>query len=148
MILKIKVNGTDREALIKEDEYLVDTLRTLGYTSVRRGCDTGSCGICTVLVNGKPTLSCSTLAVRVDGKNIETVEGREKDAKRFAELLAEEGGDQCGYCVPGFVLTVLAMKDELSNPTEDEIEHYMNGNLCRCTGYGSHMRAIKKFIGE
>lgn len=148
VILKLKVNGVIREKLIKEDEYLTDTLRELGYTSVRRGCDTGSCGLCTVLVDGKPVLSCSTLSLRVAEKEIVTIEGREKDAKKFGELLGNEGGDQCGYCVPGFVLTVLALKDELKNPTEEEIVHYMNGNLCRCTGYGSHIRAIKKFLEE
>lgn len=146
MIIEIFVNGIKRELLVSPDEMLVDTLRKAGYTSVRRGCDTGACGLCTVLANGKPTLSCSTLSVRVNGKKIETVEGKEKDAKIFAEFLAEEGGDQCGYCVPGFVLTVLAMKEELKNPTEEEILHYMNGNLCRCTGYSSHMRAIKKYL--
>lgn len=146
LILKTTINGIGKELLINADEFLVDTLRKAGYLSVKRGCDTSSCGLCTVLLDGKPILSCSTFSVRIEGKKIETIEGREKEAKKFGELLAEEGGDQCGYCVPGFVLTVLAMKKELKNPTDEEILHYMNGNLCRCSGYMSHLRAIKKFM--
>lgn len=146
MVINLIVNGLKKRVLISPDEVLLDTLRKLGYTSVKRGCDTGACGLCTVLVNGKPTLSCSTLTIRVHGKNIETIEGKEKEAKLFSDILSNEGGDQCGYCVPGFVLTVLALKEEIKNPTDEEILHYMNGNLCRCTGYNSHLRAIKKYL--
>lgn len=146
MIITITINGIKKKLFAPNGEFLADTLRKAGYLSVRKGCDTISCGLCTVLLEGKPILSCSTLSVKANNKSIETIEGREVEARKFAQFLAEEGGDQCGYCVPGFVLTVLAMKNELKNPTENEIIHYMNGNMCRCTGYMSHLRAIKKFM--
>lgn len=146
MLLNLNVNGVNREIAISPDEYLLDVLRKLGYLSVKRGCDTGACGLCSVLINDKPVLSCSTLAVRAMGKNVTTIEGCQKDAEEFANFMANEGAEQCGFCTPGFALTVLAMMKEYNNPTDDEILHYLNGNLCRCSGYMSQLRAIKKFM--
>jgi len=147
MLLETTINNRKVALAIEHDEYLVDTLRKAGYLSVKRGCDTGSCGLCTVWVEGKPVLSCSTLAVRAGGKKITTIESLQDEALEFAGFMADEGAEQCGFCAPGFTMTVLAMKRELTNPTEDEIKHYLNGNLCRCTGYVSQLRAIKKYMG-
>ncbi|WP_297406287.1 2Fe-2S iron-sulfur cluster-binding protein [uncultured Cetobacterium sp.] len=146
MLLTTTINGRKKELLIKDDEYLLDTLRNAGYLSVKRGCDTGACGLCTVLIDGSPILSCSTLAARANGKNITTIEFYEKEAKLFATFMANEGAEQCGFCSPGFTLTVLAMIKELDNPTDEDIMHYLNGNLCRCSGYVSQLRAIRNFM--
>lgn len=132
---------------VQNQEMLADTLRARGYLSVRQGCDTSCCGLCTVWIDGQPTLSCSTLAFRVEGKEITTIEGVQGEAEEFAQVLVAEGAEQCGFCSPGFIMTVLAMKRELQNPSEQEIIHYLTGNLCRCTGYMGQLRAIKKYLG-
>ena len=147
MLVELKVNGKNRKIDIEPEEYLVDTLRKLGNLSVKRGCDTGCCGLCTVRIDKKPTLSCATLTVRAVNKEITTIEGLEKEASEFAQILVSEGAEQCGFCSPGFILTVIAMKNELINPTEDDIKHYLTGNLCRCTGYMGQLRAIKTYLG-
>lgn len=147
MLIKININGINKSFDIEPHEYLLDLLRNNGYLSVKRGCDTGTCGVCTVLMDGEPTLSCATLAVKADGKEITTIEGVGEQAKEVGNCLVDEGVDQCGYCSPGLVLTVIAMKKELENPTEESIKHYLSGNLCRCTGYVGQLRAIKKYMG-
>ncbi|CEN86654.1 xanthine dehydrogenase iron-sulfur binding subunit XdhC3 [[Clostridium] sordellii] len=147
MLVELKVNGKNRKIDIEPEEYLVDTLRKLGNLSVKRGCDTGCCGLCTVWIEKKPTLSCATLTIRAVNKEITTIEGLEKEASEFAQILVSEGAEQCGFCSPGFILTVIAMKNELINPTEDDIKHYLTGNLCRCTGYMGQLRAIKTYLG-
>jgi len=126
---------------------LADSLRKYGLLSVRKGCDTSCCGLCTVWIEGKPTLSCAVLAFRADGKNITTIEGVAAEAEEFARLLTAEGAEQCGFCSPGFIMTVLALKRELPEPTEAEIVHYLTGNLCRCSGYMGQLRAVKKYLG-
>ncbi len=148
MILNVVINNRKKELLIEDDEYLVDTMRKAGYLSVKRGCDTGACGLCTVLVEGKPVLSCSTLAARVMNKKVETIENYPKEAELLAKHLAAEGAEQCGFCAPGFTLTVIAMLKELKNPSDEEILHYLNGNLCRCSGYVSQLRGIKAYMQE
>ncbi len=147
MKINVTINNQKRELEAAYDEFLVDTLRRYGYLSVKKGCDTGSCGLCTVWVDEKPILSCATLSVRVNGKNITTIEGVQKEAKQFADFLVNEGAEQCGFCSPGFIMTVLAMKRELAHPTEESIVHYLTGNLCRCTGYAGQLRAVKKYLG-
>ncbi len=146
MLLTTTINGRKKELLIRDDDYLLDVLRKEGYLSVKRGCDTGACGLCTILLNGSPILSCSTLAARAQGKEIFTIENFPTEAKKFASFMANEGAEQCGFCSPGFTLTVIAMSKELENPTDNEIMHYLNGNLCRCSGYMSQLRAIKNFL--
>lgn len=146
MLLTTTINGRKKELLIRDDDYLLDVLRKEGYLSVKRGCDTGACGLCTILLNGSPILSCSTLAARTQGKEIFTIENFPTEAKKFASFMANEGAEQCGFCSPGFTLTVIAMSKELENPTDNEIMHYLNGNLCRCSGYMSQLRAIKNFL--
>lgn len=146
MLVKLNINGKMKNVDIEPEEYLVDTLRKVDNLSVKRGCDTGCCGLCTVLIDKKPTLSCATLTLRVLNKEIITIEGLENEVKEFSEVLVKEGAEQCGFCSPGFILTVLAMKDELKNPTDEEIKHYLTGNLCRCTGYMGQLRAIKTYL--
>lgn len=146
MQIETTINNKKVTLEIEKDELLVDTLRALGLFSIRRGCDTTNCGLCTVWIEGKPVLSCSVLTFRVKGKNITTIEGVQKEAEEFARFLTAEGAEQCGFCSPGFIMTVLAMRNELKNPTEKEIIHYLTGNLCRCTGYMGQLRAIKKYL--
>jgi aerobic carbon-monoxide dehydrogenase small subunit len=147
MQIEVILNGKKTKLEINGDDYLVDVLRKEGNLSVKRGCDTGCCGLCTVWIDKKPTLSCATLAIRTDQKEITTIESLQQEASEFADVLVKEGAEQCGFCSPGFIMTVLAMKNELINPTEEDIIHYLTGNLCRCTGYMGQLRAVKKYLG-
>ena len=144
MKLKFQLNGRNMEREIAPDETLLHLLRDCGMHSVRSGCDTSNCGICTVWVDGVPVLSCSYPAARAEGRRVTTLEGVRSEAEELMTYMAGEGADQCGYCSPGFLMSVLAMTRELDDPTDDEIRHYLAGNLCRCTGYESQMRAIRK----
>ena len=146
MEIKLKINGINKEITIKDGEYLQSALNRLGFLNVRKACETGSCGICTVLLDGVPTLSCSTLAIRGIGKEITTLEGESIEVAKFAEVLTSEGADQCGYCNPGFIMNVLAMVKELKEYTDEDIKEYLVGNLCRCTGYMGQFRAVRKFL--
>jgi len=146
MKISININGENAIWEIDSGGFLYDVLRNNGYFSVKKGCDAGSCGLCTVWVDEVPVLSCSFLAARADGKKITTIDGVKKDAEKFVNFLVAEGAEQCGFCSPGFVMTVLAMERELGNPTEDEINHYLAGNLCRCTGYEGQLRAVIKYL--
>jgi len=132
---------------VEKDEILADTLRSHGLLSVKKACETSCCGLCTVWVEDKSVLSCTTLSLRANGKKITTIEGVPREAEEFARVLTAEGSEQCGFCSPGFVMNVLAMKKELINPTDEEIIHYLTGNLCRCTGYMGQLRAVKTFLG-
>ncbi|MEG0774636.1 2Fe-2S iron-sulfur cluster-binding protein [Clostridium sp.] len=147
MIVNLIINGINKNVQVEPEDFLLETLRTNGFLSVKRGCDTGSCGACTVLLDGKPIPSCAWLSVRADGHEITTIEGVQAEAEEIGKFLAAEGVEQCGYCSPSFVLTILAMKRELKNPNLDDIRHYLVGNLCRCSGYVGHTRAIKKYLG-
>ena len=146
MVVTITLNGKKIEALVKPDTLLIDFVRDHGCYSVKRGCETSNCGLCTVWMNKKPVLSCSVLAARADGKEIVTLEGVQERAAEFGTYLANQGGEQCGFCNPGFIMNVLAMEDELNDPTEEEIKEYLSGNLCRCSGYESQLRAIKNYL--
>lgn len=147
MQIEVTINKKKVVLDVAPDELLADTLRAYGMFSIRRACDTSNCGLCTVWLEGKPVLSCSILSFRVNGKSITTIEGVQKEAGELASFITAEGADQCGFCSPGFIMTVLAMKNELKNPTEEEIKHYLTGNLCRCTGYMGQLRAVKKYMG-
>ena len=140
------INGKTSVLEVAPDEMLADVLRRIGFLSIRKGCDTSCCGLCTVWVNGKPLLSCTMPAFRAEGREITTIEGVSAEAEKFARILAAEGSEQCGFCSPGFIMTVLAMKNELPQPTEEQIKHYLAGNLCRCTGYMGQMRAVKTYL--
>ena len=146
MRLETVINNRPAQLEHAAGEFLSETLRRYGYLSVKEGCDTGSCGLCTVWLDGRPTLSCATLTARVENKKITTIEALQPEAEEFARFLVAEGAEQCGFCAPGFTMTVLAMKRELKAPAVEEIEHYLAGNLCRCSGYKGQLRAIKKYL--
>lgn len=146
MIVQFTLNGKEAEADIRPDAILLDVLRELGCSSVKCGCETTNCGLCTVWIDGVSRLSCSVLAASVEGRKITTLEGIGKEAEEFGAFLAAEGAEQCGYCSPGFIMNVLAMVRELSEPSIDEIKEYLSGNLCRCTGYMGQLRAIQKYL--
>lgn len=146
MQVQIKVNGKLIKDDVSCDLLLIDFLRNHGCYSVKRGCETSNCGLCTVWMDEKPVLSCSILAARANNHSIMTLEGLQKEAKVFADFMANEGAEQCGFCSPGLIMNVLAMEKELKNPSEEEIKNYLAGNLCRCTGYMAQMRAITKYL--
>ena len=148
MKLNLILNGRPETAEIDPAASLLQTLRDLGVHSVRSGCDTGNCGICTVWVDGVPVLSCGYPAARAEGRAVTTVEGVRKEAEPLMAALADEGADQCGFCSPGFIMCALAMQRELKDPTDEEIAAYLAGNLCRCSGYASQMRALRKLFGR
>ena len=146
MRLSFRLNGKQVETDVRPDMLLLDLVRELGCYSVKRGCETANCGLCTVLVNDKPMLSCSVLAARIDGKKVITMEGLQAEAEEFGTFLANEGAEQCGFCNPGFIMNVLAMTKELEDPTEEEIKEYLAGNLCRCSGFVGQTRSILKYL--
>lgn len=146
MEISYVLNGNKVTSTIAPDDMLMNELRKQKCYSVKCGCETTNCGLCTVWLDDVPVLSCSVPAARVNGHKVTTLEGVQKEAKEFTQFMAEEGADQCGFCNPGFIMNVLAMSRELKNPTEAEWCEYLSGNLCRCTGYVSHNRAIKKYL--
>ena len=148
MEIKLKLNGRNITASVEADTVLLDFLREKGCLSVKRGCDTSNCGLCTVLMDGKPVLSCSTLAVRADGHEIHTLEGLQAEASDFVGFIADQGADQCGFCNPGFVMNTIALLRENPDPTDDEIRAFLAGNLCRCSGYDGQLRGIRNFLNS
>ena len=148
MEIKLKLNGRSILASVEADTVLLDFLRDRGCLSVKRGCDTSNCGLCTVLMDGKPILSCSTLAVRADGHEIYTLEGLQAEASDFVGFIADQGADQCGFCNPGLVMNTIALLRENPDPTDDEIRAYLAGNLCRCSGYDGQLRGIRNYLNS
>ena len=146
MNIKFWLNGIQRQEEIDPGMLLIDFLREKGCYSVKRGCETANCGLCTVLMDEKPILSCSMLAARIDGKKIVTLEGLQKEAEEFGNFLANEGAEQCGFCNPGFIMNVIAMLRELEEPDEEQNKEYLAGNLCRCSGFVSQTASILKYL--
>jgi carbon-monoxide dehydrogenase small subunit len=143
----IRINGKDYPAEIPDRMLLVQFIRDVaGLTGTHIGCDTGHCGACTVLVNGKSMKSCMVLAVQAAGADVMTVEGLAEDAKMRAiqEAFRSEFAVQCGYCTPGFLISSFYLLSKHPNPTEDQIKEAVAGNICRCAGYPNIVRAIKK----
>lgn len=146
MEITIKLNGRSVSDHIDADMLLIDFLRNHGCYSVKRGCETSNCGLCTVLMDEKPVLSCSMLAARADGHSITTLEGLQEEASDFVGYIADQGADQCGFCNPGFVMNTIALLKENPAPTDDEIRAYLAGNLCRCSGYDGQLRGIRGYL--
>ena len=146
MEIKFILNGKKIAAEIGADTILLDLLRKYKCYSVKRGCETSNCGLCTVFLDDKPVLSCSIPAARVDGRNVTTREGLQKEAEEFGAFIADQGAEQCGFCNPGFMMNAIALLRENANPTDDEIKAYLAGNLCRCSGYEGQLRGIKAYL--
>ena len=146
MEIKLTLNGRAVTDNIDADLLLIDFLRKHGCLSVKRGCETANCGLCTVLMDGKPILSCSMLTARASGHSIQTLEGLQEEAKEFVGFIADQGADQCGFCNPGFVMNTIALLRENPDPTDDDIRAFLSGNLCRCSGYDGQLRGIRNFL--
>jgi len=144
-IINLHVNGEEFEVLTQVHKTLLEVLREdLGLTGTKRGCDLGTCGACTVLIEGKPFLSCLTLAVDVQGKKIITIEGLadERKPQPLQKAFVEKGAIQCGFCTPGMIMMAKALLDQNPNPTRQDVREGLGGNLCRCTGYVKIVDAV------
>ncbi len=148
MEVTITLNGKTVRDDVAADALLIDFVRAHGCKSVKRGCETSACGLCTVLMDGVPVLSCSTLVARAAGHAVQTLEGLQDEALEFVGFIADQGAEQCGFCNPGFVMNTIALLRENPNPTDDEILAYLAGNLCRCSGYEGQLRGIRAFLNS
>ena len=145
-LIQLSVNGESFDVLIEPRRTLLEVLReSIGFTGTKRGCDTGDCGACTVLLDGVPVLSCLMLAIEAQGKQITTIEGLAEDGKLhpLQESFVQHGAIQCGFCTPGMILSAKALLDENPKPSDAEIRHAIAGNLCRCTGYVKIVDAVR-----
>jgi carbon-monoxide dehydrogenase small subunit len=148
--VSMTVNGAEHVLELEPRELLVYVLRErLDLTGTNVGCDTSSCGACTVLLDGESVKSCTLLGVQVDGHEVTTIEGLATNGTMHPvqEAFHEQHGLQCGYCTPGFIMATVSLLDETPNPTEEEIRHALEGNLCRCTGYHNIVRAVQTAAG-
>jgi len=139
------LNGRLQEMDVEPHELLLDVVRDrLGLTGAKRSCDVQVCGACTLLVDGRPVSACTTLAFEVRGSSVMTIEGLADDGKLhpLQQAFIEHGGFQCGFCTPGMLLAAKALLDEIPNPSEEQLKHFMHGNLCRCTGYKKIIESI------
>jgi carbon-monoxide dehydrogenase small subunit len=146
MKVTVTINGTSRSAEVEPRQLLVDFIRTtLGLTGTHIGCDTTSCGVCTILVDGTPVKSCTMFAVQADGRNITTVEGLKQNGElsNMQKAFHQEHGLQCGFCTPAMMLVGSAFLEENPDPTDEEIRWAISGNLCRCTGYMNIVKSIQ-----
>jgi len=145
MKITVTVNASRHDVEIDPGETLLELLRRLGYKGVKKGCGTGDCGACAVLLDGRAINSCLCLAAKADGREVVTVEGLEKDGRLHVlqRAFLDEGAVQCGYCTPGMLIAAADLLIHNSNPTEEEIKEAISGNLCRCTGYVKEIAAIK-----
>ena len=146
MRISLILNGKKIVDEISPDMLLIDLVRNHGCYSVKCGCETANCGLCTVFLDEKPVLSCSVLAARADGHKVDTLEGLQKEAEEFGAFLADQGAEQCGFCNPGMIMNALALFRENEFPNEEEIKEYLAGNLCRCSGYEGQLRGIQNFL--
>ena len=146
MTIQFTLNHKKVSAEISPDTVLYDLVRSLGCASVKCGCETSNCGLCTVFLDDVPVLSCSVLAARADGRCVTTLEGLQQEAAEFGTFIADQGAEQCGFCNPGFIMNALALFRQNPDPSEDEIKEYLAGNLCRCSGYEGQLRGIQNFL--
>ncbi len=144
-VLQLRVNGQDHDLLVDTRRTLVEVLREdLGLTGAKQGCDLGDCGSCTVLIDGKPLLSCLVLAVEAQRGEITTIEGLAQNGKldRVQEYFVHRGAVQCGFCIPGMIMAAKALLNRNPHPTGADVREAIGGNLCRCTGYVKIVEAI------
>jgi carbon-monoxide dehydrogenase small subunit len=149
--IHLTVNGEPYDLLVEPRQSLVDIIRyELGLTGTKKGCDTGDCGACTIILNGKPVNSCLILGVEADGSDILTIEGLQKGGQLhpIQKAFIDHGAVQCGFCTPGMILSAKALLDSSPHPSEEEIKHAISGNLCRCTGYKKIIEAIRSIGGQ
>ena len=150
MEVVLNINGEDKTIKIDPGELLIDTLRNNNYYGPKRACSSGDCGACTVIINGEAVNSCLIFTASVAGKKIETVEGlgTVSNPHPLQKNFVEEGAVQCGYCIPGMLMSSKALLDKNNNPTEDEVKKALSGHLCRCTGYVKQVNAVMKTAAE
>jgi carbon-monoxide dehydrogenase small subunit len=146
MELNLTLNGKKIKEQIADDMLLLDFVREHGCYSVKRGCETSNCGLCTVLVDGKPVLSCSLLAARANGKNVETLESLQKELDEYAQAIADQGAEQCGFCNPGMLVNLAGLLRTNPDPSEEQVRVWLAGNLCRCSGYVGQQRGIHNIL--
>jgi len=150
-ILSFTLNGTAVDVLVKPTDTLLDVIREdIGMTGTKRGCDSGDCGACTVLINNEPVSACLTIALTVAGKEITTVEGLGQGGELdpLQKSFYEHGASQCGFCTPGMLISAKALLDKIPNPSRDEIVEHMSGSLCRCGTYLEVIEAIQSVSSE
>lgn len=150
-VIELSVNGEHHEVIVKPRNSLVEILREkIGLSGTKQGCEQGSCGVCTVLLNGKPVLGCLTLAIDCHGAEIRTVEGLAQGDKLSAvqQAFLDQGAVQCGYCTPGMLMSATALLESNPRPTVPEIKKALEGNLCRCTGYNAIVAAVQQASGQ
>jgi len=149
VLVTLSVNGSKHRVAVRPYDVLLDVLREqLGLTGTRRGCDMGTCGCCTVLLDGRPVLSCLTLALEADAASVTTIEGVAEARTGGAlhpvqEAFVQTGGSQCGFCTPGFIMTAVHLLSGNDDPTDQQIKDAISGNMCRCTGYAAIIEAIR-----
>lgn len=148
MEISLTLNGRRISASASPDCPLSDFLRAQGCLSVKCGCETTNCGLCTVFFDDVPMLSCSIPVARANGHRVETLEGLQEEASDFIDFIADQGADQCGFCNPGFVMNTIALLRENPAPTDDEIRRFLSGNLCRCSGYEGQLRGIRNYLNS
>ena len=146
MQINLMLNGVRISEDVAPDMLLIDFVRKHGCASVKRGCETSNCGLCTVFLDDKPVLSCSVLTARADGHKVTTLEGLQEEAAEFGAFIADQGAEQCGFCNPGFIMNALALFRENPYPSAEEIKEYLSGKLSRCSGYEGQMRGILNFL--
>ena len=146
MEITMTLNSKTITDQIDADLLLIDFVRKHGCFSVKRGCETANCGLCTVLMDNVPVLSCSILAARAANHNVQTLEGLQDEANEFIGFIADQAAEQCGFCNPGFVMNTIALLRENPDPSDDEIKDFLAGNLCRCSGYEGQFRGIRNYL--
>jgi aerobic-type carbon monoxide dehydrogenase small subunit (CoxS/CutS family) len=147
--ITLTVNGVERRLAVEPSDLLIDVLRNrLSLKGTKRSCDVEVCGACTVLLDGLPVSSCTTLAVDADGRSVTTIEGVENAGtlSRVQQAFVDHAAMQCGFCTPGMVLATTALLDVNPKPSEDDIRHFLRGNICRCTGYIKILEAVKSLV--
>ena len=146
MLVTLTINGEKVSADVAPSMRLLDFLRGRGLKAAKCGCDTTNCGACTVWLDGEPVLSCAVPMGRADGHAVATLESLRAESELFARCMAAEGAEQCGFCSPGLIMNVLSLASKHPCATDEQIRRYLSGNLCRCSGYASQMRAVRRYL--